>query len=134
MFHLDLAYAPPFSTTKDPVHYTGMILDNALNKDRPIITAKDTQELIDQGEKIQVIDARVNQQYDKSHVDGAMNIPHAQLRDELENLDKDALTITYCNKGVTGNAAQNILINHGFNNVYNLSGGHKFYKATKNKK
>ncbi|MGL5153172.1 MAG: rhodanese-like domain-containing protein, partial [Clostridium sp.] len=40
-------------------------------------------------------------------------------------------TITYCNKGVTGNAAQNILINHGFKKVYNLSGGHKFYKATK---
>jgi len=40
-------------------------------------------------------------------------------------MDKDILTITYCNKGVTGNAAQNILINKGFKKVYNLSGGHK---------
>lgn len=133
LFHLDLAYAPPFSTTKDPVHYTGMILDNALNNNRPIITAKDAQRLVNKDEKIQVIDARVNKQYDESHVDTAINIPQDKLRKELETLDKDVLTITYCNKGVTGNAAQNILINHGFKNVYNLSGGHKFYKATKDK-
>jgi len=131
LFHLDLAYAPPFSTTKDPVHYTGMILDNALNNNRPIITTKAAQELVDKGEKIQIIDARVNKQYNESHVDTAMNIPHDKLRKKLEILDKDVLTITYCNKGVTGNAAQNILINHGFTKVYNLSGGHKFYKATK---
>ena len=63
LFHLDLAYAPPFSTTKDPVHYTGMILDNILNKNRPVITAKKTQDLIDKGEEMQVIDARINKQY-----------------------------------------------------------------------
>ncbi|MHC1684462.1 MAG: FAD-dependent oxidoreductase [Clostridiaceae bacterium] len=133
LFHLDLAYAPPFSTTKDPIHYTGMILDNALNKNRPIITAKEAQKLINSGEKIQVIDARVNKQYDEAHVDTAVNMPHGKLREESQGLDKDALTITYCNKGVTGNAAQNILINQGFKKVYNLSGGHKFYKATKEK-
>ena len=133
LFHLDLAYAPPFSTTKDPVHYTGMILDNALNKNRPIITAEQAKELVKKGEKIQVVDARVSRQYDESHVDTAVNIPQDKLREELKNMDKDILTITYCNKGVTGNAAQNILINHGFNKVYNLSGGHKFYKATKGK-
>lgn len=133
LFHLDLAYAPPFSTTKDPVHYTGMILDNALNKNRPIITAKEAQSLVEKGEKIQVIDARINKQYEESHVDTAVNIPQDKLREELKDLDKDVLTITYCNKGVTGNAAQNILMNHGFNKVYNLSGGHKFYKETKDK-
>lgn len=133
LFHLDLAYAPPFSTTKDPVHYTGMILDNALNNNRPIITAKEAKELVNKGEKIQVVDARVSKQYEESHVDTAVNIPHSKLREGLEKLDKEALTITYCNKGVTGNAAQNILINSGFKKVYNLSGGHKFYKATKEK-
>lgn len=133
LFHLDLAYAPPFSTTKDPVHYTGMILDNALNNNRPIITAKEAKELVNKGEKIQVVDARVSKQYEESHVDTAVNIPHSKLREALEKLDKETLTITYCNKGVTGNAAQNILINSGFKKVYNLSGGHKFYKATKEK-
>lgn len=132
LFHLDLAYAPPFSTTKDPVHYTGMILDNALNNDRPIITWKEANELIAKGEKVQIVDARVPKQYEDSHVDTAVNMPHSKLREALETLDKDTLTVTYCNKGVTGNAAQNILIGSGFKKVYNLSGGHKFYKATKN--
>jgi NADPH-dependent 2,4-dienoyl-CoA reductase/sulfur reductase-like enzyme/rhodanese-related sulfurtransferase len=132
LFHLDLAYAPPFSTTKDPVHYTGMILDNALNNDRPIITWKEASELMAKGEKVQIVDARVSKQYEDSHVDTAVNMPHSKLREALETLDKDVVTVTYCNKGVTGNAAQNILIGNGFKKVYNLSGGHKFYKATKN--
>lgn len=134
LFHLDLAYAPPFSTTKDPVHYTGMILDNALNNNRPIIKSKEAQKLIDKDEKVQIIDARVNKQYEAAHVDKAVNMPHVSLREQLKTLDKEVMTITYCNKGVTGNAAQNILINAGFKKVYNLSGGHKFYSAIKNKK
>ncbi|GAA0176656.1 FAD-dependent oxidoreductase [Clostridium sediminicola] len=131
LFHLDLAYAPPFSTTKDPVHYTGMILDNAINKNRPIITSKEAQKLVEKGDNLQIIDARITKQYDESHVDTAVNMPHAELRDKLKSLDKDTVTVSYCNKGVTGNAAQNILLNRGFKKVYNLSGGHKFYKATK---
>lgn len=130
LFHLDLAYAPPFSTTKDPVHYTGMILDNALNNNRPIITSNELKNLEKSGEKVQIVDARVSKQYDEAHVDNAVNIPHKNLRSEMENLDKDAVVVTYCNKGVTGNAAQNIFINHGYKKVYNLSGGHKFYKGS----
>lgn len=131
LFHLDLAYAPPFSTTKDPIHYTGMILDNALNNNRPIITSKEANDLINNNEEIQIIDARVNKQYEESHVEAAVNMPHSTLREQLKALNKDVTTITYCNKGVTGNAAQNILINAGFKKVYNLSGGHKFYNSTK---
>lgn len=133
LFHLDLAYAPPFSITKDPVHFTGMILDNALNKSRPLITANEVRRMTKSGEKIQIIDARVGKQYNEGHVDNAVNMPQDSLRKDLETLDKDVVTITYCNKGVTGNATQNILVNHGFKKVYNLSGGHKFYKATKEK-
>jgi len=132
LFHLDLAYAPPFSTTKDPVHYTGMILDNALNNNRPIITSKELKNLVESDEKVQIVDARVSKQYDEAHVDNAVNVPHKNLRDAMETLDKDEVVVTYCNKGVTGNAAQNIFINNGYKKVYNLSGGHKFYSSTKN--
>ncbi len=131
LFHLDLSYAPPFSTTKDPVHYTGMILDNALNNDRPIITYPKLKEKINSNEKIQVIDTRVIKQFEESHINTAVNMPQSEVREQLKVLDKDIFTVTYCNKGVTGNAVQNILINSGFKKVYNLSGGHKFYKATK---
>ncbi|HCT64476.1 MAG TPA: dehydrogenase [Lachnospiraceae bacterium] len=132
LFHLDLAYAPPFSTTKDPVMYTGMILDNAIHSDRKLISADELEELISSSKNYKLIDAREASQYEENHVETAISIPHAKLRDSLDQLTKETMTITYCNKGVTGNAAQNILLNHGFNEVYNLSGGHKNY--SKNKK
>ncbi|SEW43766.1 FAD-dependent oxidoreductase [[Clostridium] fimetarium] len=130
LFHLDLAYAPPFSTTKDPVMYTGMILDNAIHKGRPLMTASALKTLMESGEKYELIDARAAGQYEKAHVENAENIPHAKLRVSLKSLDKEVVAITYCNKGVTGNAAQNILINAGFKKVYNLSGGHKQYSKS----
>ena len=131
LFHLDLAYAPPFSTTKDPVMYTGMILDNAINQGRKLITADTLSVKLQSDEKIQIVDARVAAQYEKEHVETAVNMPHSKLREQLKDLDPEVMTVTYCNKGVTGNAAQNILLNHGFKDVYNLSGGHKNYSKTK---
>lgn len=129
LFHLDLAYAPPFSTTKDPVHYTGMVLTNAIKSNRQIISSEEVKAC---QEKLQIIDARSESDYtEKGHVDKAINIPHAKIRKELDQLDPMIKTVTYCNKGVTGNAVQNILINRGFKDVSNLSGGHKFYKGTK---
>jgi len=134
LFHLDLAYAPPFSTTKDPVMYTGMILDNAINQGRKLITTEKLRKKIKNNENIQIVDARVVAQYEKAHVENAINIPHSKIREEINSLDPDIMTVTYCNKGVTGNAAQNILIGSGFREVYNLSGGHKNYTKTKKDK
>jgi NADPH-dependent 2,4-dienoyl-CoA reductase/sulfur reductase-like enzyme/rhodanese-related sulfurtransferase len=126
LFHLDLAYAPPFATTKDPVLYTGMALDNALKRN-PLITP---EELIEkqQVQALQIIDARSPKQYAVSSVEGAINIPLTELREKAQTLDPSVPTITYCNKGVTGNAAQNILLNLGFKQVFNLSGGNKNYQ------
>lgn len=130
LFHLDLAYAPPFSTTKDPVMYTGMILDNAISRNRPLITAQALENLMKSGEPYILIDARTAVQYKKGHIPSAQNIPHAELRGTLGKLDKEIIAITYCNKGVTGNAAQNILLQNGFKRVYNLSGGYKQFLET----
>ncbi|MDI6619145.1 MAG: FAD-dependent oxidoreductase [Clostridiales bacterium] len=127
LFHLDLAYAPPFSTAKDPVMYTGMILDNEIHRGRPLMTAQGLDSLMQSGKKYELIDARVPAQYKKKHIVSAENIPHEKLRSVVQTLDRDAVIVTYCNKGVTGNAVQNILINDGFQKVYNLSGGHKHY-------
>jgi len=128
LFHLDLAYAPPFSTTKDPVHYTGMILENALSRGRKLITPEELVGL----ENVQIVDARSTDDCKaKGCVPGAVNMPHEALREKLKTLDPEKMTVTYCNKGNTGNAAQNILLNRGFKKVYNLSGGHKFYEETK---
>lgn len=130
LFHLDLSYAPPFSTTKDPIHYTGMILENAISNGRPILNSNSIEEIDD----LQIIDTRSEKDYQsKGHVSNSINIPHAQLRDRMDELDKGKPVVTYCNKGTTGNATQNILINHGFKKVYNLSGGHTFYKGSRKK-
>lgn len=134
LFHLDLAYAPPFSTTKDPVVYTGMILDNAMKQGRKLVTPETLSGWMEGKEEIQIVDARIPAQYEKDHVETAVNMPHSILREQIANLDPAKRTITYCNKGVTGNAAQNILLNHGFEEVYNLSGGHKNFVATESKK
>ena len=129
LFHLDLAYAPPFSTTKDPVMYTGMILENAIHRGRPLMTPDELDALATSGEAYTLIDARVPKQYEKRHVPGAVSIPHEKLRAAAETLDPNTVAITYCNKGTTGNAAQNILLGKGFKRVYNLSGGEKQYAA-----
>ncbi|HCY8952414.1 TPA: FAD-dependent oxidoreductase [Enterococcus faecalis] len=128
LFHLDLAYAPPFATTKDPILYTGMALDNTVSSGTSLMTPVELIERQTSGEQLQIIDTRSKKQYETSRVKGAIHIPLAELRDRLLELDKNVTTITYCNKGVTGNAAQNILLNKGFREVYNLSGGNKNYQ------
>ncbi|MGN7854327.1 FAD-dependent oxidoreductase [Exiguobacterium sp. 22311] len=131
LFHLDLAYAPPFATTKDPVLYTGMALDNAIKKTARLITPNELMKQVAEGKMFQIIDTRSKSQFEKNHVDGAMHIPLGELRARATELDPALPTIIYCNKGVTGNAAQNVLKNLGFKDVCNLSGGNKNYQQCK---
>ncbi len=128
LFHLDLAYAPPFATTKDPVHYAGMALDNAVRDAAPLITPAQLDARRTAGETIQVVDVRSAQDHAKSHVPGAIHIPLSELRVRADELDPTLPTVTYCNKGVSGNAGQNILRRRGFTWVANLSGGNKNYQ------
>ncbi|NLO61961.1 MAG: FAD-dependent oxidoreductase [Clostridiaceae bacterium] len=127
LFHLDLAYAPPFSTTKDPVMYTGMILENALDRGRELISERELSSRKDKD--LVILDMRAEAQFNAGHVPGARNVPHEKLRDTLCELDPKKPVVTYCNKGTTGNAAQNILLNSGFGEVYNLTGGFKHYST-----
>lgn len=127
LFSIDLAYAPPFSTTKDPVHYTGMALENSRSR-LPMVTPQELVEKQANGEDIQVIDVRNHASYEKRHVKGAVSIPMPTLRKEVAQLDRSKPTVVYCNKGVTSNTAQNLLLNVGFKEVYALSGGHTNYQ------
>jgi NADPH-dependent 2,4-dienoyl-CoA reductase/sulfur reductase-like enzyme/rhodanese-related sulfurtransferase len=129
LFHLDLAYSPPFATTKDPVHYTGMALSNAIDGTAPLITPSDLDARRNRGGELQIIDVRSARDYAKSHVPGAVNIPLAELRARAGELHPNTPTVTYCNKGVSGNAGQNVLLRHGFTSVFNLSGGNSNYQT-----
>ena len=130
LFHLDLGYAPPYSTAKDPVMYTGMILENAIHRDRPLMTAKELDDLIRSGEKYNLIDVRNPEQNPENRIDDAKTVPHEEIREAAKTMDEELVTIVYCNRGVSGNAVQSILIGKGFKKVYNLSGGQKQYNNT----
>ncbi|WP_200809780.1 FAD-dependent oxidoreductase [Demequina sp. NBRC 110054] len=129
LFHLDLAYAPPFATTKDPVHYTGMALANAISGVAPLITPGELRRRREAGEAIQVVDVRSPKDHARGAVTGAVSIPLKELRERLTELDPSLPTVTYCNKGVTGNAGQNVLLRSGFADVANLSGGYTTWKT-----
>jgi NADPH-dependent 2,4-dienoyl-CoA reductase/sulfur reductase-like enzyme/rhodanese-related sulfurtransferase len=129
LFHLDLAYAPTYATTKDPVHYTGMALANAVDGRAPLMSPAELERRRGTGEKVQVVDVRSAKDRAKSAVDGSVHIPLGELRRRAAELDPGVPTVTYCNKGVSGNAGQNVLRNLGFGEVYNLSGGNKNYQA-----
>lgn len=129
LFHLDLAYSPTYATTKDPVHYTGMALDNAIRGKSRLITPAELDRHRADGEQVQVVDVRSAKDRAKGFVEDSVHIPLAELRARAGELDPAALTVTYCNKGVTGNAGQNVLRNLGFEQVLNLSGGNKNYQS-----
>jgi NADPH-dependent 2,4-dienoyl-CoA reductase/sulfur reductase-like enzyme/rhodanese-related sulfurtransferase len=129
LFHLDLAYSPTYATTKDPVHYTGMALTNAIHGQAPLVTPAELVRRRADGERIQVVDVRTAKDRAKSAVPDSVHIPLAELRQRSGELDPDLPTVTYCNKGVTGNAGQNVLRNLGFTDVANLSGGNQSYQA-----
>ncbi|MDO8147430.1 FAD-dependent oxidoreductase [Isoptericola sp. b515] len=128
LFHLDLAYAPPFSTTKDPVHYTGMALDGAVSGRAGLVSSAELDRRRDAGGSLQVVDLRSAKDRERSSVDGSVHIPLAELRARAAELDAAVPTIVYCNKGVTANAGQNVLRNRGFADVANLSGGNTTYQ------
>jgi NADPH-dependent 2,4-dienoyl-CoA reductase/sulfur reductase-like enzyme/rhodanese-related sulfurtransferase len=127
LFHLDLAYAPTYATTKDPVHYTGMALDGAISGRTPLTSATELERRRGDGEKVQVVDVRSATDRARSAVDDSVHIPLAELRSRSGELDPALPTVTYCNKGVTGNAGQNVLRHLGFD-VANLSGGNTTYQ------
>ncbi|MCL2453856.1 MAG: FAD-dependent oxidoreductase [Micrococcales bacterium] len=129
LFHLDLAYSPLYATTKDLVHYTGMALDGAIHGKAPLITPAELDRRRRAGERIQVVDVRSARDRARSFVDGSIHVPLDELRERAGELDPTLVTVTFCNKGVTGNAGQNVLRNLGFSQVYNLSGGNQGYQV-----
>lgn len=128
LFQIDLAFTPPISTPKDPVMYTGMALSNAIQK-TPLITPEDLNEIIDGNKDYEIIDVRSNADFNEGHIENAINIPVESIRDQLSTINKDKKIVLYCITGENAYIAQDILLNNGFKDVYNLSGGLENYKT-----
>ena len=121
---LELAYAPPYSSAKDPVNMLGYVAENIL-EGLTDLTDFDAAEARDVERSI-LLDVRTPREYANGHVPGAVNIPVDELRDRLSELDPEKEIYEYCQVGVRAHTAQRILKQHGFR-VKNVSGGWKTF-------
>lgn len=118
---LELAYAPPFSSAKDPVNMAGYAAENVLSGLTDVIAYTDLSEAIEKGGYL--IDVRTDLEYENGHLTGAVNFPLDELRKQLVELDKTVPLIVYCKVGLRGYIAERILKQNGFS-VKNLLGGY----------
>jgi NADPH-dependent 2,4-dienoyl-CoA reductase/sulfur reductase-like enzyme/rhodanese-related sulfurtransferase len=118
--HLELAYAPPYGSAKDPVNMAGFVAANLLRGDLEQWFAEDYPVRTDDG---QLIDVRSPQEYKEWHIEKAINIPIAELRQRLDELDRNKAAYVYCKSGFRGYLAYRIIKQCGFSKAKNLSGG-----------
>lgn len=121
------AYAPPYSSAKDPVALAGYVAENILTgRMRPIYW----RELRDMDKTaVTLIDVRTADEFATGAIGGAINIPLDDLRDRLDSIPRDKPVILYCGVGLRGYLASNILRQRGFDDVRNLVGGLKTYRT-----
>lgn len=124
---LELAYAPPYSSAKDPVNMAGFIIENVLNGDAKMFFWHDVEAAAKDPE-ILLLDTRTTAEYQNGHYEGAINIPLDELRKRQGELDKTKKIYVNCQVGQRGYIACRILAQNGFD-CYNLSGGYRFYQA-----
>lgn len=124
---IEHAYAPPYSSAKDPVNIAGFVAENILKKRVNIIQWREIEKL--DPENSVVIDNRTTGEFEMSHIEGAINIPIDELRNRMTEIPKDKKIILYCAVGLRGYLASRILLQNGYTEVYNLSGGYKTYSA-----
>jgi len=124
---LELCYAPPFSSAKDPVNMAGFAAENLLEGTVKHFHWHDVHDLIKSSKAI-FLDVRTNIEYKQGHIDGFMNIPLDELRDKMHQLDKTKPVYITCRVGVRGYIAARTLLQNGFD-AYNLSGGYRLYNS-----
>lgn len=123
---LELAYAPPFSSAKDPINIAGYAASNILQGDVEIIHWHQLEEL--NPDETILLDVREPVEFQQGFIPKAINIPLGQLRRRLGELDQKKQIITYCQVGLRGYLAARILMQKGYK-VKNLSGGYKTWQT-----
>lgn len=126
---LDLAYAPPYSSAKDPVNMAGFMIDNMTSGKVKQFYWDELDRLPRDGSVI-LLDTRTKGEYGRGHVDGFINIPLDDLRGNLEKLDQSKPIYVMCQSGLRSYLACRILSGEGFD-CYNFSGGYRFYENVK---
>lgn len=119
---LELSYAPPFSSAKDPVNMAGFVAQNVLEGRSHVTTWAKVEEM--NLDDFILVDVRTQLEYDNGHIEGAINIPVDELRDRLSELDPNKTIVEYCQVGLRGYVADRILTQNGFK-VMNVTGGYR---------
>ena len=124
---MDLAYAPPYSSAKDPVNMAGFLIDNLA---RGLLKQWRLEEAasLPQDGSVTLLDTRTAEEYAQGHIDGFFNLPVDELREHLDELDPGKPVYVICQSGLRSYIACRILSGHGFT-CYNFSGGFRFYDA-----
>ena len=118
---MELAYAPPYGSAKDPVNMAGFVAANQLRGDHPQVSVEELTSVE------MLVDVRTPQEFERGHLPGARNLPVDELRSRLGELPKDRSLVVYCQVGMRGYLATRILVQEGFS-VRNLSGGYRNYE------
>lgn len=119
---MEQAYAPPYSSAKDPVNMAGFVAENILTQKVSIIHWREISEL---PESTLLVDVRTSMEYSLGTIPGAVNIPVDELRKRLSELPKEKEIVLFCAVGLRGYLAWRILAQNGYTNIRNLSGGYK---------
>jgi NADPH-dependent 2,4-dienoyl-CoA reductase/sulfur reductase-like enzyme/peroxiredoxin family protein/rhodanese-related sulfurtransferase/TusA-related sulfurtransferase len=126
LVELEHAYAPPFSSAKDPVNLAGMVAENILAGNSRIIHWNELKGL--DPETSVLIDVRTPMEYGLGTIKKAINLPVDELRDRLDEVPKGKKIVVFCGTGHRSYFASRILTQNGFGEVYNLSGGYTTYE------
>jgi NADPH-dependent 2,4-dienoyl-CoA reductase/sulfur reductase-like enzyme/peroxiredoxin family protein/TusA-related sulfurtransferase/rhodanese-related sulfurtransferase len=121
---LELAYAPPYGSAKDPVNMAGFVAQNILEKRMPVFYAEEVASRRADDEVL--LDVRTAAEHDNGAIEHSINIPIDQLRGRLDELDAQKRYLVYCQVGLRGYLATRLLAQHGFT-AANLSGGYKTF-------
>lgn len=121
------AYAPPFSSAKDPISIAGYVANNIIKNVMPIATWRDI--LAADPTQVFILDVRTKEEFEMGNIKGAYNIPVDELRLRLDEVPTDKPIIVHCAIGLRGYLALKILVQSGYTDVKNLSGGYKTYSS-----
>ncbi|MBS7006945.1 DsrE/DsrF/DrsH-like family protein [Anaerostipes sp.] len=129
---LELAYAPPYSSAKDPVNMLGFTAENVLEKMVSFMRCEELDAVTKEEEwqqKMTILDVTEDMERMVFHIPGSVHIPLGQLRQRIDELPKDRLTVVYCAVGVRSYNAARVLMQNGFLEVKVLEGGTSFYQS-----
>ena len=125
LIKVEHAYAPPFSSAKDPISIAGYVASNIISGTMPIITWRDINSI--DREKVILLDVRTKEENSFSAIEGSLNIPLDELRARISEIPQNKQIYVYCAVGLRGYLAQQVLMARGYSDVKNLSGGCKTY-------